>query len=121
FFFVRRPSPPRIHTPAATVPANDRGTRRHRMSRSTGLLLMALLALAAAGCRQGGPAPAPGGGQAGEGAAAAGGAAAEAPVALEDVMERDPRYLVGISYPPRAAAWPGLARLLKGYAEAARA
>lgn len=91
------------------------------MSRSTGLLLMALLALAAAGCRQGGPAPAPGGGQAGEGAAAAGGAAAEAPMALEDVMERDPRYLVGISYPPRAAAWPGLARLLKAYAEAARA
>jgi hypothetical protein len=36
-------------------------------------------------------------------------------------MERDPRYLVGISYPPEARAYPGLAALLKAYADAARA
>lgn len=41
-------------------------------------------------------------------------------VELEDVMERDPRYLVGISYPPDAREHPGLARLLKDYADAAR-
>lgn len=42
-------------------------------------------------------------------------------VELADVMERDPRYLVGISYPPVAREHPGLARLLKDYADAARA
>src|SRR5690606_12517789 len=41
--------------------------------------------------------------------------------ALEDVMERDPRYLVGISYPPAARAYPGLAVELDAYARAARA
>lgn len=43
------------------------------------------------------------------------------PPSLEDVIERDPRYLVGISYPPEARAWPGLARELAAFAEAARA
>lgn len=48
---------------------------------------------------------------------AAGGDAA--PV-LEDVSEYDPRYLVGISYPPEAARHPGLARELLRHAAAAR-
>lgn len=52
---------------------------------------------------------------AGEPAAAEG-----APPSLADVIEHDPRYVVGISYPPAAAADPGLARALHGYAEAAR-
>lgn len=39
------------------------------------------------------------------------------PVALADVVERDPRYLIGISYPPVARDHPGLARLLRDYAE----
>jgi hypothetical protein len=43
-----------------------------------------------------------------------------APVALEDVIEHDPRYLIGISYPPVARDHPGLAALLKAYADAAR-
>lgn len=52
--------------------------------------------------------------------------AAEAPPpepssSLADVIEHDPRYVVGISYPPTAATWPGLARRLLDYAEAARA
>jgi hypothetical protein len=47
-------------------------------------------------------------------------ATAQAPVDLTDVIETDPRYVVGISYPPGAAADPGLARALHGYAEAAR-
>lgn len=41
--------------------------------------------------------------------------------ALQDVVERDPRYLIGISYPPLANRYPGLAAELKRYADAARA
>ena len=51
-------------------------------------------------------------------------AAAVNPVAgnvLQDVIERDPRYMIGISYPPVANKYPGLAAELKRYAEAARA
>ena len=40
---------------------------------------------------------------------------------LEDVIERDPRYVIGISYPPIARQHPGLARLLEAYARDARA
>lgn len=40
---------------------------------------------------------------------------------LEDVIERDPRFIVGISYPPVARQNPGLARLLEAYARDARA
>lgn len=43
------------------------------------------------------------------------------PPALEDVMERDPRYLVGISFPPEARRYPGLAMELAAFADAARA
>ena len=34
------------------------------------------------------------------------------PVVLEDVIERDSRYIVGISYSPIAKSYPGLAALL---------
>lgn len=44
---------------------------------------------------------------------------AGAPV-LEDVIERDPRYVIGISYPPEAKQYPGLAAELHRYAQAAR-
>jgi hypothetical protein len=40
---------------------------------------------------------------------------------LQDVVERDPRYMIGISYPPIANRYPGLAAELKRYADAARA
>lgn len=40
---------------------------------------------------------------------------------LQDVIERDPRYLVGISYPDGIDRYPGLAAELRRYAEAARA
>lgn len=40
---------------------------------------------------------------------------------LQDVIERDPRYIIGISYPPVARQYPGLARLLEAYARDARA
>lgn len=46
-------------------------------------------------------------------------ATAAAPI-LKDVIEHDPRYLVGISYPAVANQYPGLAAELKRYADAAR-
>ena len=44
----------------------------------------------------------------------------QAPV-LRDVVQRDPRYMIGISYPDVARRYPGLAAALKRYADAARA
>lgn len=43
-----------------------------------------------------------------------------APVELKDVIERDPNYVIGISYPPTINQYPGLAAELKRYADAAR-
>lgn len=48
-------------------------------------------------------------------------AAVPATVVLEDVVETRPDYIVGISYPKSATNHPGLAQLLKAYADAARA
>jgi hypothetical protein len=39
---------------------------------------------------------------------------------LADVVEHDPRYVIGISYPPVANRYPGLAAALKRYADDAR-
>jgi hypothetical protein len=92
------------------------------MSRIAGVLvLVSLLVVAAsAGCRREAT-PADAGAAHPGPAGDAGAAPAAPPVVLEDVMERTPRYIVGISYPPPARAYPGLARLLVTYAEAARA
>ncbi|TYT25187.1 DUF3298 domain-containing protein [Luteimonas viscosa] len=43
------------------------------------------------------------------------------PVVLEDVVESDPRYILGITYPPDVDKYPGLAAELKAYSDAARA
>lgn len=40
---------------------------------------------------------------------------------LKDVIEQDARYIIGISYPPAARKYPGLAQDLQRYAEGARA
>lgn len=40
---------------------------------------------------------------------------------LKDVSEHDPRYVVGISFPPEAKQYPGLASALQRYADGARA
>ncbi len=53
--------------------------------------------------------------------------AASAPAAtdtagpLKDVIEHDPRYIVGISYPPGLERYPGLASAVRQYGDAARA
>lgn len=44
----------------------------------------------------------------------------ETPVELRDVVEMDSRFIVGISYPPEANKYPGLAAELHRYAQAAR-
>jgi hypothetical protein len=48
-------------------------------------------------------------------------AAPLASTTLADVAESDPRYVVGISYPPQANQYPGLAKAMGDYANAARA
>ena len=42
------------------------------------------------------------------------------PVELKDVIERDPRYVIGVSYPKDIDKYPGLAAELQRYTEAAR-
>jgi hypothetical protein len=46
-----------------------------------------------------------------------------APVAVElkDVIEQDSRFIVGITYPPGMAKYPGLAEALRAYSDTARA
>lgn len=42
-------------------------------------------------------------------------------VELKDVIEQDPRFIVGITYPPGMAKYPGLAEALRAYSDQARA
>ncbi|ADV27214.1 hypothetical protein Psesu_1367 [Pseudoxanthomonas suwonensis 11-1] len=90
----------------------------------TVLLLPLLIALALPGCRDE-PATAPGDATTADGTAGQepdpAAPVAQPPVDLKDVMERDPRYLIGISYPPGMSTHPGLAAALHAYAEGARA
>ncbi|AKC88087.1 hypothetical protein WQ53_00445 [Pseudoxanthomonas suwonensis] len=92
------------------------------MTPTTRMVAAGLLLVALAACRRDeAQAPgAPAGPPAADDAAVPAVPAADAPVALADVIETDPRYVVGISYPPGAADDPGLAQALHGYAEAAR-
>ena len=102
------------------MPSTTGTTRRTPLARLfTAGLFLALLA----GCQReatpehaAAPPPQPAPADAG----AADAAMPEAGPVLEDDIEHDPRYVIGISYPPGAAADPGLARALHGYAEAAR-
>lgn len=88
--------------------------------RVTPLISLSLLALLTTACnRSSDPAPAqiPAGGI----PAATPAAPLPASTQLKDVVETNERYIVGISYPPAAAKYPGLAAELKKYADAARA
>ncbi len=88
---------------------------------STGLLLAVLAACqrqppAVADAPVAPPATAPA-----DAAAAPADSASDAPVVLADVIETDPRYVVGISYPPGAdadQACPRPARVRRGRAAA---
>lgn len=88
------------------------------MSRSTCLLVCSLsLLVVLAGCRREADSSTP--------AASTPPDVAQVPVQaeapqLQDVIERDPRYMIGISYPPDANQYPGLASAMAAYAQAAR-
>ena len=81
------------------------------------LLIVALLVLALAACEREKTAPAP--------AAVATAKPTPAPAAppggLQDVVESQPGYMVGITFPKSAVRYPGLAAEIKAYADAARA
>lgn len=80
------------------------------------LLIVALASLALAACERDKPALAP--------AAVATTEPAPAPApptGLQDVVESQPGYMVGITFPKSAARYPGLAAEIKAYADAARA
>ena len=78
---------------------------------------LALLPVLLAGCKRDDAPPAAAAPAPGETVAPAG---AAAQVVLKDVIETTPGYIVGISYPAQAAAYPPLAQALHAYAEAAR-
>jgi hypothetical protein len=90
-----------------------------RALRASGLALAVMLA---AGCQRDTDAPPPAAPVADTAPAAPGTgiAPADAPVELRDVIETSPQAVVGISYPPDLARYPGLAKALIAYADSAR-
>lgn len=86
-----------------------------------GAFAAALIVLAMAGCRRD-EAQAPATTASDQAPAAEAPAeAAPAAVELQDVIETNARYVLGISYPPAANKYPGLARALSDYADHAKA
>ena len=86
------------------------------MSRRPACLVACLLLLSLVACRREATPP-----SAESRAPAATAATAPATPGLQDVVEHDPRYVIGISYPPVANRYPRLAAELERYADAARA
>ncbi|WP_213434969.1 MULTISPECIES: DUF3298 and DUF4163 domain-containing protein [Lysobacteraceae] len=87
------------------------------MTRRVSLLLLPAL-LAVSACQRQAPAPQPG--KPAGAATSAQPASTASTTGLADVVETTPRYVIGISYPPEAAQYPGLAAALKRYAEDSR-
>ena len=82
--------------------------------------LLVLLLLASA-CQRQAPGPGPAAAPRAPASATTPAPASAAAGGLHDVIERDPRYIVGITYPPIASRYPNLALALQRYANAARA
>ncbi|KRG42801.1 hypothetical protein ARC78_08935 [Stenotrophomonas pictorum JCM 9942] len=85
-----------------------------------GTYAAALMLLVLAGCKNDEPATATPDTAVAEVADAAS-PQAPAPVEMRDVIENTPSHVIGISYPPAAAKYPGLAAALVEYAEHTRA
>ncbi|MEN5205640.1 DUF3298 domain-containing protein [Stenotrophomonas sp. TWI700] len=96
------------------IAGNRRALRASALALAMGVVLVA-------GCKRDGDtqAPATPADTAAEPAAPA--VAPEAPLELRDVIETSPQAVVGITYPPDIARYPGLAKVLGGYADSARA
>lgn len=84
------------------------------------LYCLPLLALALSACQRDVPAPAQSAASDAPPAAETVQPLEEAPAELKDVVEMDPKFIVGISYSPEANKYPGLAAELHRYAQAAR-
>jgi hypothetical protein len=84
-------------------------------------LLTCSLLLAVAACQREAPPTQGRPGQAAQETPAAQAPAAAAPAPLQDVIERTPNYVIGISFPKDIDQYPGLAAELRRYADAARA
>ena len=83
---------------------------------SARVLALSLLSLGLLACNREGPAPV-----APPPSTSATTALSRSASPLADVVETTPDYVIGISYPPSAAKYPGLVAELKRYADAARA
>jgi hypothetical protein len=105
---------PPFHQFPSTMPAP-------RSPGSRPWLLLACSALALAACQRADAPPAQPDVAVASGPQAAAADDQGAPVRLEDAIERDPKYIIGISYPSVANEHPGLARALKAYSDRARA
>lgn len=84
-------------------------------------LLFSALMLVLPGCKRDEAAPAATTAPPAEPGEAPAAAVPAGPVELKDVIETNDRYVVGISYPPTINKYPGLAKVLGDYSNAARA
>lgn len=87
---------------------------------SLSLFCLTLLAVAVSGCQREAPAPGQTSANPAQPAAEDVQPLEETPGELKDVVEMDSKFIVGISYPPEANKYPGLAAELHRYAQAAR-
>jgi hypothetical protein len=83
-------------------------------------LLTCSLLLTLAACQREAPSPDAGAPATPQPPSAQAPATPPAPVELKDVIERDPRYVIGISYPKDINKYPGLAAELQRHTDAAR-
>jgi hypothetical protein len=82
-------------------------------------LAVALLAVLGA-CKRETPTSAPSPADTGSATAPAAEDIATPAVELKDIIETNERYVIGVSYPPALNKYPGLAKVLADYSEAAR-
>lgn len=87
---------------------------------SRSLFCLSLLALALSACQRDAPTPVQTPAEGPPPSADAVQPLEETPAELKDVVEMDSKFIVGISYPPEANKYPGLAAELHRYAQAAR-
>lgn len=96
------------------IAGNRRALRASALAVAMGVVVLA-------GCKRDGDTPPPAAPVDTAAEPAAPAVAPDAPVELRDVIETSPQAVVGITYPPDIARYPGLAKALGGYADSARA